>query len=180
MLRLAPCVCMPSPIPRQDRWDHSLVLSHRLRPSPYLRRVSSCVIIFGACSAFTFVTACILAESPKATLCTEGFSGFVASTTAPIATGRSEPVSRAGLPRCGPAPFHGARKYLNNVVEQDHRTVKKRTWLAKGYGSLITAWRTLQGIEAVEMIRKGWARWVAREDSITQANFIGELFGLAT
>jgi hypothetical protein len=26
------------------------------------------------------------------------------------------------------------RKYLNNVVEQDHRTVKKRVWLAKGYG----------------------------------------------
>ena len=46
-------------------------------------------------------------------------------------------------------------KYLNNVVEQDHRTVKKRTWLAKGYGSLITAWRTLQGIEAMNMIRKG-------------------------
>ena len=46
-------------------------------------------------------------------------------------------------------------KYLNNVVEQDHRTVKKRTWLAKGYGSFLTAWRTLQGIEAVNMIRKG-------------------------
>ena len=30
-------------------------------------------------------------------------------------------------------------KYLNNVVEQDHRTVKKRTWLAKGYGSFSTA-----------------------------------------
>jgi transposase-like protein len=26
-------------------------------------------------------------------------------------------------------------KYLNNIVEQDHRSVKKRTWLAKGYGS---------------------------------------------
>ena len=25
-------------------------------------------------------------------------------------------------------------KYLNNVIEQDHRTVKKRVWLAKGYG----------------------------------------------
>ena len=25
-------------------------------------------------------------------------------------------------------------KYLNHVVEQDHRTVKKRAWLAKGYG----------------------------------------------
>lgn len=45
-------------------------------------------------------------------------------------------------------------KYLNNVVEQDHRTVKKRTWLAKGYGSFQTAWRTLQGIEAVHMIRR--------------------------
>ena len=71
-------------------------------------------------------------------------------------------------------------KYLNNVVEQDHRTVKKRTWLAKGYGSLVTAWRTLQGIEAVNMIRKGRARWVSREDCIEQATFIAELFGLAT
>jgi hypothetical protein len=26
--------------------------------------------------------------------------------------------------------------------------VKKRVWLAKGYGSFVTAWRTLQGIEA--------------------------------
>ena len=70
-------------------------------------------------------------------------------------------------------------KYLNNVVEQDHRTVKKRTWLAKGYGSCSTAWRTLQGIEAVEMIRKGRARWVAKGDSIAQAAFIAELFGIA-
>jgi transposase-like protein len=30
-------------------------------------------------------------------------------------------------------------KYLNNVVEQDHRTVKQRVWLAKGYGSFWTA-----------------------------------------
>jgi transposase, IS6 family len=29
-------------------------------------------------------------------------------------------------------------KYLNNVVEQDHRNVKRRTWLARGYGSLTT------------------------------------------
>jgi hypothetical protein len=57
-------------------------------------------------------------------------------------------------------------KYLNNVVEQDHRTVKKRVWLAKGYGSFITAWRTLQEIEAVHTIRKGRARWVAKGDAI--------------
>jgi IS6 family transposase len=70
-------------------------------------------------------------------------------------------------------------KYLNNVVEQDHRTVKKRTGLAKGYGSLSTAWRTLQGIEAVNMIRKGRVRWVAKQDAISQAAFIAELFGIA-
>lgn len=69
-------------------------------------------------------------------------------------------------------------KYLNNVVEQDHRTVKKRTWLAKGYGSFVTAWRTLQGIEAVAMIRKGRVRWVAENDAIAQAAFIAKLFGL--
>ncbi len=71
-------------------------------------------------------------------------------------------------------------KYLNNIVEQDHRTVKKGTWLAKGHGSLLTPWRTLQGIEAMNMIRKGRARWVAKEDCITQANFVAEPFGLAT
>jgi IS6 family transposase len=70
-------------------------------------------------------------------------------------------------------------KYLNNVVEQDHRTVKKRTRLAKGYGSFSSAWRTLQGIEAMNMIRKGRARWVAKEDAIAQASFIAELFGIA-
>src|SRR6266850_3885680 len=70
-------------------------------------------------------------------------------------------------------------KYLNNVVEQDHRTVKKRVWLAKGYGSFQSAWRTLQGIETVNMIRKGRVRWLAKGDAVGQAHFIGELFGLA-
>ena len=49
-------------------------------------------------------------------------------------------------------------RYLNNVVEQDHRNVTRRTWLAAGYGSVPTAWRTLRGIEAMDMIRKGRAR----------------------
>jgi transposase-like protein len=65
------------------------------------------------------------------------------------------------------------------VVEQDHRTVKKRTWLAKGYGSFGSAWRTLQGIEAVHMIWKGRVRWVAKADARAAANFINELFGIA-
>jgi transposase, IS6 family len=70
-------------------------------------------------------------------------------------------------------------KYLNNIIEQDHRTVKKRAWLAKGYGAFRSAWRTLQGIEAVNMIRKGRVRWLAKGDAVGQALFINQLFGLA-
>ena len=69
-------------------------------------------------------------------------------------------------------------RYLNNVVEQDHRFVKKRVRLAKGYGSFQSAWRTLQGIEAVNMIRKGRARGVVKGDALGQALFIAELFGI--
>ena len=58
-------------------------------------------------------------------------------------------------------------------------TVKKRTWLAQGYGSFLTAWRTFQGIEALHLIRKkGRVRWVAKEDAIAPATFIAELFGI--
>ena len=35
-------------------------------------------------------------------------------------------------------------KYLTNIIEQDHRTVKRRAWLAMDYGSFRSAWRTLQ------------------------------------
>ena len=70
-------------------------------------------------------------------------------------------------------------KFLNNVIEQDHRTVKKRTWLAKGYNTFHSAWRTLAGIETLNMIRKGRVRWVAKKDVVAEARFIAKLFGLA-
>jgi IS6 family transposase len=70
-------------------------------------------------------------------------------------------------------------KYLNSVIEQDHRTVKKRVWLAKGYGSSQSAWRTLQGIETVDMIRTGRLRWLVKGDAACQAYFIAELSSLA-
>jgi hypothetical protein len=46
----------------------------------------------------------MLAESPDVTLYTEGFSRFVTSTTAPIATGRSESC-RVGLSPLGDRAF---------------------------------------------------------------------------
>ena len=70
-------------------------------------------------------------------------------------------------------------KYLNNVIEQDHRTVKKRTWLAKGYGSFQSAWRTLEGIETMHMIRKGRVRWVAKGNVVAEARFVAMLFAIA-
>jgi hypothetical protein len=50
------------------------------------------------------------ARSPSrlATLCTRGFSSFVASTAALIATEWNEPVPGRVYPRCGPPSFRGA------------------------------------------------------------------------
>ena len=46
----------------------SLVRFHPLRPSHEPGRVGSCIVGFGACSAFTHVTACTLAKSPSDSL----------------------------------------------------------------------------------------------------------------
>ena len=51
-------------------------------------------------------------------------------------------------------------------------------WLARGYQSFWTAWRILQGIEAVHMIRKRRVRWVAKGDPLAQLQFIDGLFDL--
>jgi hypothetical protein len=48
---------------------------------------------FEACTAFTRVAACLLAEPPRAARCLEGFDGLVTSTAAPIATGWSDQLS---------------------------------------------------------------------------------------
>lgn len=69
-------------------------------------------------------------------------------------------------------------KYLNNVIEQDHRVSKKRPWLAKGYKTLPNARRTLEGIETMHMIRKGRVRRVTKKDVVAEARFVAKLFGL--
>ena len=45
-------------------------------------------------------------------------------------------------------------KYLNNVIEQDHRFIKKLTRPMKGIKSFQSASATLDGIEVAHMIRK--------------------------
>ena len=46
-------------------------------------------------------------------------------------------------------------KYLNNIVEQDHRFIKKRTAPMLGFKSYYSAKNTLNGIENIRMIQKG-------------------------
>ncbi len=46
-------------------------------------------------------------------------------------------------------------KYLNNLVEQDHRNIKRRIKLMTGLKSFRRAQTILAGIELIHMIRKG-------------------------
>ena len=46
-------------------------------------------------------------------------------------------------------------KYLNNIVEQDHRNIKRRISIDNGFKEFESAQRTLAGIEVVNIIRKG-------------------------
>ena len=46
-------------------------------------------------------------------------------------------------------------KYLNNIVEQDHRNIKRRISIDTGFKEFESAQRTLVGIEVVNIIRKG-------------------------
>ncbi len=53
-------------------------------------------------------------------------------------------------------------KYMNNMIEQDHRNIKRLTKPMMGFGSFHTARRTLSGIEAMSMIRKGQAKGISK------------------
>jgi transposase, IS6 family len=70
-------------------------------------------------------------------------------------------------------------KYLNNVVEQDHRFVKRRVNPGLGFGAFDTAQRTIQGYEAMHMLRKGQHDGLAKGDVLAQNRVINQLFGLA-
>ena len=61
-------------------------------------------------------------------------------------------------------------KYLNNIVEQSHRSVKQKTRAALGFKTFHCAHATLQGVEVVQMIRKGQVRPVSEGCFIDQFN----------
>jgi IS6 family transposase len=70
-------------------------------------------------------------------------------------------------------------KYLNNIVEQDHRFIKRLVRPGLGFKSFHTAWRTLRGFEAMNMIRKGQVESIEKGDIKRQVKFIEDLFPVA-
>jgi transposase-like protein len=74
---------------------------------------------------------------------------------------------------CRPSP------YLNNIIEQDHRFVKKRITVSQGFRSVDGALSTIAGYEAMNIIRKGQIRWLPKGQVPGQKRFIERLFGIA-
>jgi len=67
-------------------------------------------------------------------------------------------------------------KYLNNIVEQDHRALKRLLNPGMGFGSFNTARRTLRGYEAMNMSRKRQIQGVEKGDNelLTVTSLNGE------
>ena len=71
------------------------------------------------------------------------------SNTAAIRQYNKEESTRIELRQC---------KYLNNIVEQDHRLIKRITKPMLGFKNFICGQCTLAGIELIRMLRKGQMR----------------------
>jgi transposase, IS6 family len=67
-------------------------------------------------------------------------------------------------------------QHLNNILEQDHRAIKRRVKASQGLRSFRGADRTIQGYEAAHAIRKGQVRWLGSGQIVRQLQFIVGLF----
>ena len=74
---------------------------------------------------------------------------------------------------------HRAVKYLNNLIEQDHRYTKLRVATSQNFRNFWSANRTIAGYESMNMIRKGQIKDVQGDDILSQIKFIHSLFGIA-
>ncbi|CAI8821268.1 transposase [Bacillus pseudomycoides] len=70
-------------------------------------------------------------------------------------------------------------KYLNNIVEQDHRFIKKRVRSMLGFKSCETATSILSGVEAMHMMKKGQLNLQVKSAQ-NEVGFIHKLFGIAS
>ena len=59
-----------------------------------------------------------------------------------------------GLRKVGNPIELASKYYLNNIDEQDHRSIKRRLKISTGFKEFESAQRTLAGIEIVNIIKK--------------------------
>jgi IS6 family transposase len=69
------------------------------------------------------------------------------------------------------------KKYLNNIIEQDHRFIKKRTNPMLRFKAFRTAEQTITGIETIHMIKKGQVE-CNHSSPLFVVQLIHQLFGL--
>ena len=74
---------------------------------------------------------------------------------------------------------HRTVKYLNNIIEQDHRFIKRRVVASQHFREFGSASRTISGYETMNMIRKGQIKNVERGNVLGQIKFIHSIFGIA-
>jgi hypothetical protein len=83
----------------------SLVLSHQRRPSLGYRRVGSYIPGFGACTAFTPITACMIAKSPKRPSTPKAPADSLPPLLLRLLPGGAIQFPGGTRTHCGPAPF---------------------------------------------------------------------------
>jgi IS6 family transposase len=92
------------------------------------------------------------------------------------------PIATKAMKRAGEL-WHFAKlrqvKFLNNIVEQDHRRIKRLVGPGLGFKSFVTASRTIAGYEAMAMIRKDQIASAPANDMNAQRDFIAALFSTA-
>lgn len=71
-----------------------------------------------------------------------------------------------------------AIKYLNNSMENDHKSTKSKSRYRQWYQSFASARKTLNGMEAMRMVQKGQISYVGTNIK-KQNDFICVFFGLA-
>ena len=126
---------MLSPLPRRSGWAYCFAHSPSRISLPRKGcRVGLRIVLFEACSAFTRVTACTLALSPNRDTLTRGFSHFVTSMTAPVASGWSG--CRVGLAPTGKRRLSTAHTQSGRGVTSSISNAHDAWSRSRGYSGL--------------------------------------------
>ena len=117
-------------------------------------------------------------------LLTKALKGFSSKVVRVINTDKAkaypkaiEELKKSGL--LSKSTEHRSVKYLNNIIEQDHRYTKARVIASQHFRQFWSAKRTISGYESMNMIRKGQIKNVNRGDISGQIRFIHSLFEIA-